>query len=157
MNKVLQENGGASDLYDDTNAIPLYMLAGPDCVRMIEEFERVNELPLQSTGHHEEAHSLPCRFLNNVQSFTDLGNGMGNPFLVTGHELITLDTCAVMDNAVTVSLSKIHEVGQALHNEYMNTRLDKVTVPLSDTIKRNNMFTFANRLDPRKKKAKWAY
>ena len=75
---------------------------------------------------------------------------MGNPFLATGHELVTLDTRAVMDDALAVSLSKIHEVGK----EYVNTRLDKVTVPLSDAIKRNNMFTFANRLDPRKKKSK---
>ena len=154
MNKVLQENGGASDLYDDTDAISLYMLAGPDCVRMIEEFERVNRLPLESTGHHEVAHSLQCQFLNYVQSFTKVVNGMGNPFLATGHELITLDTRAVMDDAVAVSLSKINEVGQALHKEYVNTRLDKVTVPMSDTIKRNNMFTFANRLDPRKKESK---
>ena len=122
----------------------LYMLAGPDCVRMIEEFERVNKLPLESTGHHEEAHSLHCRFLNDVQSFTEVVNGMGNPFLATGHELITLDTCALMDDAVAVSLAKIHEVGQALHKECVNTQLEKVTVPLSDTIKRNNMFTFAN-------------
>ena len=154
MNKVLQGNGGASDLYDDTDAIALYMLAGPDCVRMIEELERVNKLPLESTGHHEETHSLQCKFLNDVQSFTKVVNGMGNPFLATGHELVTLDTRAVMDDAVAVSLSKIHEVGQALHKEYVDTRVDKVTVPLSDTIKRNNMFTFANRLDPRKKKSK---
>jgi len=79
---------------------------------------------------------------------------MGNPFQATCHELITLDTRAVMDDTVAVSLFKIHEVGQALHKEYVNTRLDKVTVPLSDTIKRNNMFTFANRLDPRKKESK---
>ena len=64
INKVLQGYGGASDLYDDTDAIALYMLAGPDCVRMIEEFERVNRLPLESTDHHEEAHSLQCKFLN---------------------------------------------------------------------------------------------
>ena len=57
---------------------------------------------------------------------------MGNPFLATGRELITLDTRAVMDDAdaVAVSLSKIHEVGQVFHKEYVNTRLDKVTVPL---------------------------
>ena len=150
MNKVLQGNGGASDLYDDTDAISLYMLAGPDCVRMIEKFERVNKLPLESTGHYEVAHSLECKFLNDIQSFTKVVNGMGNLFLATGHELITL----VMDDAVAVSLSKIHEVGQALHKEYVNTRLDKVTVPMSDIIKRNNMFTFANRLDPRKKESK---
>ena len=69
---------------------------------------------------------------------------MGKTFLATGHELITLDSRAVMDDAVAVSLSKIHEVGQVLHKEYVNTRLDKVTVPMSDIIKRNNMFTFAN-------------
>jgi len=40
---------------------------------------------------------------------------MDNPFLATGHELITLDTRDVMDDAVAVSLSKIHEIGQALH------------------------------------------
>ena len=54
-------------------------------------------------------------------------HGMGNPFLATGRELITLDTRAVMDDAVAVSLSKIHEVGQVLHKEYVNTRLAKDT------------------------------
>ena len=83
------------------------MLAVPDCVRMIEEFERVDKLPLESTGHHEVAHSLQCKFLNDIQSFTKVVNGMGNPFLATGHELITLDTRAVMDDAVAVSVSKI--------------------------------------------------
>lgn len=39
---------GVPDLYYDTGAIALYMLASPDCVRMIEEFERVNKLPLES-------------------------------------------------------------------------------------------------------------
>ena len=39
------------------------------------------------------------------------------------------------------------DIGQALQKEYVNTRLDMVTVRLSETIKRNNMFTFANRLD----------
>ena len=111
-NEVLQGNGGASDLYDVTEAIVLYMLADPDCVRMIEEFESVNKLPMESTGHNEEAHSLQCRFLNDVHSFVKVVNGMGNPFLATGHELITLDTRAVMDDAVPVSLSQIHDVGQ---------------------------------------------
>ena len=154
MNKILQGNGGASDLYDDTDAITLYMLAGPDCARMIEEFERVHDRTILSTGHHEEAHSLQSKFLKDVQSFMKVLNVMGNPFLTTGNELIALDTRAVMEDAVAVSLSKIHEVGQALHEEYVNTRLDKITIPLSDTIKRNNRLTFDNRPDLRKKESK---
>ena len=154
MNKILQGNGGASDLYDDSDAITLYMLAGPDCARMIEEFERVHDRTILSTGHHEEAHSLQSKFLKDVQSFMKVLNVMGNPFLTTGNELIALDTRAEMEDAVAVSLSKIHEVGQALHEEYVNTRLDKITIPLSDTIKRNNRLTFDNRPDLRKKEIK---
>ena len=29
-------------LFDDADAIALYMSAGPDCVRMIEEFESIH-------------------------------------------------------------------------------------------------------------------
>ena len=73
---------------------------------MIEEFERINKLPLESTGHHEEAHSLQCKFLNDVQSFTKVVNGISNPFLAIGHELMMIDTRAVMDDGVAVSFLK---------------------------------------------------
>ena len=130
------------------------MLAGPDCVRIIEEFERVHKVPELSTGHHEEARSLQSMFLKDVQSFMKVVNAMGNPFLCICQDLIALDTRAVMDQAVAVSLCQIHEFGQALHEEYVKTWLEKGTVPLSDTIKRNNRLTFANHPDPRKKENK---
>lgn len=154
MNKVLKGKGGASDLYDDTDAIALYMLAGPDCVRIIEEFERLHKIPTTSTCHHEEAASLQSRFLKDVKSFVNVVTAMGNPFLETSQELIALDTRAIMEHEVAVSLSQVQEVGKALHDEYVRTRLDHVTVPLSDTIRRNNVFTFSNRPDPRKKGSK---
>jgi len=76
---------------------------------------------------------LQSRFLKDIQSLA-----MGNPFLSTCQDLIVLDTRGVMDEAVVVSLCQIHEFGQALHEEYVKTRLEKGTVPLWDTIKRNN-------------------
>ena len=80
-NKVLQGNGRASDLYDNTDTIALYILAGPDCVRNIEEFERVHKQQELSAGHHEEARSLQSRFLKDVQSFMKVVIAVGNPFL----------------------------------------------------------------------------
>ncbi len=154
MNKVLQGTGGASDIYDDSDAIVVYMLALPYCIRLIEEFEGVHKLPAATTGHHEEAHSIQSRFINDVHSFITVVTGLGNPFLATDHELIALDTRAVMEHEVAMSLSQIHEVGQALHKEYVKARLEDVTVPLSDTIKRNSVLTFSNRPDPRKKGSK---
>ena len=76
---------------------------------------------------------------------------LGNPFLATGHELVALDTCDVMENVVAMSLSKITEVGKTLHLEYLDTRLTNTTVPVSHTIKRNSLFTFSNRPNTRKK------
>ena len=40
-NKRLQSHGGAVGLYENPEALPLFMLAGPDCSRCVEEFEVV--------------------------------------------------------------------------------------------------------------------
>ena len=74
----------------------------------------------------------------------------GNPFLTTGHELVALDTCDVMENVVAMSLSKITEVGKT-HLEYVDTRLTNATVPVSHTIEIYRLFTFSNHPDTRKK------
>ena len=58
-NRKLQAGGGGlSDLYDDADAIALYMLAGSDSVRLIDEFETVQTLRDPSVAHHEESPAL---------------------------------------------------------------------------------------------------
>jgi hypothetical protein len=77
---------------------------------------------------------------------------MENPFIAAMRkELVALDTQNVMEQVVVTSLSQIHAVGQALHAESVTERFEKVSVPISDIIKRNNMFTFANRHDTKRK------
>ena len=134
-NKSLQTHGGAAGFYDKPEARTLFMLAGPDCTRLIEEFEAVNDPPLSSTAHHEEGHSLQLKFQNDVLSFIKVVKQLGNPFLATSQELIALDTQTVMEQAVATSLSKIREAGQTLHAAYVMERLEKASVPVSDTIK----------------------
>lgn len=95
------------------------MLAGPDCVRLSEKFKSVHKLLATTTGHHKETHSLQSRFLKDVQSFTKLVTRLDNPFLTTGRMLISLDTRDMMEHEAAVSLSQIHKVGQALHEEYV--------------------------------------
>jgi len=45
----------------------------------------------------------------------------------------------------------------ALHEEYVKTRLEKGTVPLSDTIKRNNRLTSPTVRIPKRRETKWEY
>ena len=59
-NKSLHSHGGAVTvvLYDIPETLTLFMLAGPDCSRCVEECEVVPDTPRSNTVHHEEAHSL---------------------------------------------------------------------------------------------------
>jgi hypothetical protein len=41
-----------------------------------------------------------------------------------------------MEQVVVTSLSQIHAMGQALHTAYVTERLEKASVPISDTINR---------------------
>ena len=150
-NKSLQAHGGAVGLYENPEALTLFMLAGPDCARIVEEFEAVHDPSLSSTAHHEEGHSLQVKFRKDVLSFVEVVEQLGNPFLATSQELVALDTQNVMEQPVATSLSQIREAGQALHAAYVKERLENASVPISDTITRNNMLTFANRPDPKKK------
>ena len=150
-NKILQDHGGATGLYENTEALTLFMLAGPECARIIREFEAMHDKQPLSTAHHEEGHSLQVMFQKDALSFMRVVEEMGNPFLVKSNELVALDTQCVMEQAVVDSLFKIKEIGEELYKSYVKERLESTTVPLSDTIKRNNLLTFANRPDPKKK------
>ena len=84
--------------------------------------------------------------------FVETVKQMGNPFLRTSTELIALDTHDVMEPEVAASLSLMPTIGEALHVEYTTHRLEIPLIPVSDTIPRQNMFTFANRPDLKKKR-----
>ena len=132
----------------------LFMLAGPDCARMVEEFEAIHDQPPSSTCHHEEGRSLQATFRKDISSFVKVVGQLGNPFGATSLELVALDTQNVMEESVVASLSEIREVGQTLHAAYVRERLEDSSVPIYDTIKRNNLLTFANRPELRKKSRK---
>ena len=44
-NKSLQSHGGAVVIYEIPETLTLFMLAGPDCSRCLEEFEVVLDIP----------------------------------------------------------------------------------------------------------------
>ena len=79
-NKSLQSHGGGVVLYENPEALTLFMLAGPDCSRCVEEFEVVLDTPMSSTAHYEEAHSLHVRYRMDVLSFVETVEQFGNQF-----------------------------------------------------------------------------
>ena len=133
------------------------MLAVPDCTRIVEEFDGINELQSPSTAHHEEEHSLQVKFHKDIRSFIGVVKKLDNPFLAKSQEPVALDTQLVFEQAVVTSLSEIHELGQTRHSAFVSERIANSSVPPSDTIKRNNVLTFAKRPDTKIKgnKRRW--
>ena len=70
----------------------MFILARPDCARIVEEFEAVYAPPPSSIAHHEEGHSLQVKFRKDVLSFVDVVVHVGNPFIATRQEHVALDT-----------------------------------------------------------------
>ena len=113
-NKSLQSHGGAVGLYENPEALTLFMLVGLDCSRCVKEFEVVLDTPRSNTAHHEEAHSLQDKYRKDVLSFVETVEQFGNPFC-PGHELVALDRQVIMEQEVIRSLSRVHQLG-FMHN-----------------------------------------
>ena len=112
-NNSFQAHGGAAELYENSDVLPLFMLAGQDCSRCVQEFETVLDSSSQSTARHVEANFLQVKYRKDALSFVDCVNELGKPFLATGQQLVALDTQEVVEQEAATSLSKICELGQA--------------------------------------------
>ena len=60
-----------------------------------------------------------------------------------------------MQKFVVTSLSEIHAHGETHHSAFVLERIATSSVPIYDTMKRNNMLTFVNRPDTKKKGSKY--
>ena len=65
-------------LYENPKALALFMLAGPDCSRIVQQFEGMFSTTSSSISHHEEAHNLQMKFYKDVISFVETVKQMGN-------------------------------------------------------------------------------
>jgi len=94
--KNLQVHDGAVGLYENPEALTLFMLTGPDCTRCTEEFETVLDTTTSGTAHHKEASALQTKFRTDVLALVEVAEQLGNPFN-SGIELVALHTQEVME------------------------------------------------------------
>ena len=72
-------------------------------------------------------------------------NRIVNPFKETSSELVTLDSCEVMNPQVENCLREAPCIGKSMYTEFVQTRLDNLSKPLSYVIPRIKMYTFSSR------------
>ena len=65
--------------------------------------------------------------------------------------IITVNDKAVMEQKVARSIYQIYEIVEDPRAQYASQTFDKVTVPVSNSIRRHEILTFGNRSDLTKK------
>lgn len=86
---------------------------------------------------------MQTKYKEDVLSFVEILEQLGNPF-DNGHVLVALHT-QVMKDEVVASLAQLHNLGKDLHAKFVTQTLEQGTLPITITIKRQNVLTFANR------------
>lgn len=139
-NAVVKGDGGAVGITENAAALRRWMLSGPEISRLIQEFETAINRPTRSKDacHHEETKSTQLSFLSDVKSLAQAITDLGNPFLEEGEDFVVLDTKVIKSSEVTTTIHTAKSIGEQQYNQFVRERLETVSVPLYDTIHRNN-------------------
>ena len=139
-NAVIKESGGAIGLLMNPGALRRWTVAGPEIVRMVNEFEAL-ESRNQTTDHrhHEQHRGVQTSFFNEVKSLVTVIEEMGNPFLEQSQDLLVLDTRDILHPSVGELVRKAEELGEKQCNTFVDERLVKCEVPITDVIHKSKL------------------
>ena len=79
-NKIVKIDGGAIGILDNATALIKWMIAGPEIARLLELFENSTDNENNDISHHEDTDAHEKRFRQDVISFKDTFEELGNPF-----------------------------------------------------------------------------
>eukprot|EP00112_Aurelia_sp_Birch-Aquarium-sp1_P002124 Seg1231.3 transcript_id=Seg1231.3/GoldUCD/mRNA.D3Y31 product="hypothetical protein" protein_id=Seg1231.3/GoldUCD/D3Y31 len=120
------------------------MIAGPELARLTFEFESTAvKDKTYSRKHHDQTPSVQRTFVNEVKALVAVIEEAGNPFNDQGNELVSVFTKNVADATVCKTVREIETIGSEKYKHFVETRLQKKEIPLSEPIKRNKLPTFS--------------
>ena len=143
-NSAIKRDGGAIGLTQSPEALRCWMVAGPEVVRLMSEFElSILKKVKVDQRQHEQTRSSQLRFAQQVQSMVEVIEEMGNPFQEESKDLLQLNTRDIVDQAVVSSICSAEEIGHQQYQKFVAERLKKQETPISGPIKKNKLMLFS--------------
>ena len=93
--------------------------------------------------HHEQKKHAQIVFTRDVKALCGAMEEMGNPFTENTSDLLVLDSRNIADAAVVDVVQQIEKLGLNQYEAYVEDRLVKQCIPISNPIKRNNLHLFS--------------
>jgi len=122
------------------------MVAGPEVVRLIEEFRDATkrENRSQDTKHHDQRASVQTAFLKNVQSVIRMMEDFGNVFEEDSQDLLVLDIKEIASPpGAADAVFRAHKVSQVQFDNFVREHLVEKTKPTEDAIHRKKLKIFS--------------
>ena len=154
-NKCFKGDGGVVGLTEDPAALRRWMLTGPEISRVVAEFEESMAGEKNNvTRHHEQTIHHQTGFGKDIISFITVFNELGSLFLESSKDLLTLTTKDIMDEDSVKFILSAKQLGIMQHENFAVDRIVDSKIPITDTLKRNNLPLFHNK--PKRKDLKSA-
>lgn len=146
-NRSVKDDGGAIGLTENSSQLLRWMVSGPELARITSEFELSQDClkfeKTTPTNHHQDSKSNQKRFESQVKSLVNTIEEMGNPFSETSEDLVQLDTKDMTDSSVIETVRGIEKFGNDQYHAFVEDRLVKRVVSLSEPIKKNKLHLFS--------------
>ena len=81
-------------------------------------------------------------FSQDVKSLSRAIETIGNQFGENSSDLLVLDSRDIVDKAVADTVRQIEKLGLGRYETYVNERLVSQVIPISDHVKRNELYLF---------------
>ena len=114
-NANVKGDGGGVGLIDSPNALQRWMVAGPEMLRMVAEFED-DSIPRSSKHHEQTTKAVQTTFVKEVKALVEVFEEIGKI------DLLTLDTKLSMDSEVHKVVENAYTVGQEQYEIFVKER-----------------------------------
>ena len=119
-NETVKGAGCAVGLTENLAALKRWMVADPEQARILSELEEMYCTPDQHTLNHEQGHASQETCKKQVINMCDVIMTMGNPFVDSSNELMTLDKLDCMNETVMQILHSVERLGKVQYSKYVN-------------------------------------
>src|SRR6218665_1789141 len=144
LNALIKGDGGAVGLTESDAALSRWVIAGPEVIRILQEFECSINSDSEDRKHHEQKPSYQRRFKVDVKNLIEVLDEMGNVYSESdASDLFSLDTHTLADKTVCTTVTTAFELGNKQMENFFKERLQG-NVSILEPLHRNKLplFTF---------------
>ena len=139
LNALIKGDGGAIGLTENESALTRWVIAGPEIMRIIHEFEDSDTV--QDTKNHEQNAADQKRFKDDVTKLLKFFEDNSNPFIeMERDELLSLDN-QLADPAVFTTVRSAKDIGCGQFKQFFTERLEG-SVSIHKPLTRNKLPLF---------------